>query len=75
MVHYTMIKTRVHRRCTLEVIEVTEMKRITIALSDDLDSEILKMRKQDEFVRCSYSEIVRRLVAAGLEAIGRKEQR
>lgn len=45
---------------------MTDMKRVTISLSDDLDGAILELRKQDEFVRCSYSEIVRHLLTLGL---------
>ena len=53
---------------------MTDMKRITIALTDDLDAAIIAMRKNDEYVRCSYAEIIRRLVSAGLEAMNRKEE-
>lgn len=45
---------------------MTDMRRVTISLSDDLDDAILELRKQDEFVRCSYSEIVRYLLTMGL---------
>lgn len=48
---------------------MTEMKRVTISVPDDLDSRIFAMRKTDEFISCSYSEIVRRLLEAGLKAI------
>lgn len=48
---------------------MTEMKRITIALDDDLDRGIYELRKQDEYTRCSYSEIVRRLVRLGLDSV------
>ena len=45
---------------------MTDMRRVTIALTPEIDSEIYNLRKRDEFVKCSYSEIVRRLVLAGL---------
>lgn len=45
---------------------LTEMRRITIALPDEIDRRILEMRKDDRFVRCSYAEIVRQLLEKGL---------
>ena len=45
---------------------MTEMRRITIALPDEIDRKILEMRKDDRFVRCSYAEIVRQLLEKGL---------
>lgn len=53
---------------------MTEMKRVTFAVPDALDRRILELRKSDEFVRCSYGEIVRRLVAAGIQAVDPNEQ-
>lgn len=47
---------------------MTDMRRVTISLPDDLDNEILNLKKKDEFVRCSYSEIVRKLLLIGLSA-------
>lgn len=52
---------------------MTEMKRVTISVPDDLDSRIFAMRKTDDFVSCSYSEIVRRLLEAGLRTIGKEK--
>lgn len=46
---------------------MTEMRRITIALPDEIDRKILEIRKDDRFVRCSYAEIVRQLLEKGLE--------
>lgn len=42
------------------------MKRVTIAMPADIDAKILDMKKSDQFVRTSYSEIVRMLVVKGL---------
>lgn len=52
---------------------MTDMKRISISLPEDLDSEILELRKKDRFVRCSYSEIVRKLLIIGLSAEKKKQ--
>ena len=40
---------------------MTDMRRVTIALPDELDRRILKLKAEDRFVRCSYSEVVRKL--------------
>jgi len=45
---------------------MTNMKRMSIAIPDELDNRILALRKTDEFIRCSYSEIVRRIIERGL---------
>lgn len=52
---------------------MTDMRRITIALPDELDKRILELRKDDRFVRCSYSEIVRQLLDDGF-ALRRAEK-
>lgn len=46
---------------------MTDMRRVTIALPDEIDREIYELRKSDKFVKCSYSEIIRQLVVAGLD--------
>lgn len=45
---------------------MTNMKRTSVSLPDEIVDRISELRKQDEFRDCSYSEIIRRLVAAGL---------
>lgn len=51
---------------------MTDMKRISVAFDDDIDRGIFELRKTDEYLKCSYSEIVRRLVRIGLTAEARK---
>ena len=46
---------------------MTNMKRITISLPEELETEIYSLRQYDAYSRCSKSEIVRRLVRIGLE--------
>ena len=46
---------------------MTDMKRITVSFPDDIDEAIFELRKTDEFAKCSYSEIVRRLVLMALD--------
>lgn len=46
---------------------MTGMRRVTIPIPQDMDREILEMKKKDEFVRCSYAELVRLLLKRGME--------
>ena len=47
---------------------MTDMKRITVAFPEEIDQAVYELRKDDRFVRCSYSEIIRKMVALGIEA-------
>lgn len=51
---------------------MTDMRRITIALPDEIDRRILELRKDDRFVRCSYAEIVRQLLEHALGESSKK---
>lgn len=44
---------------------MTDMRRVTVSLPDELDKRILEMKKDDRFVRCSYSEVVRQMLEFG----------
>lgn len=48
---------------------MTDMRRVTISLPEEYDRRILELRKNDRFIRCSYSEIARQLLERGLETI------
>lgn len=48
---------------------MTEMKRTTISMPDELDKAVFELRKSERYMRCSYSEIVRTLVEIGLEVV------
>lgn len=50
---------------------MTDMRRVTITIPDEVDQKVLDLRKDDRFVRCSYSEIIRRMLALGLAAYDR----
>lgn len=45
---------------------MTNMKRTTISLPCELADRIFELRKDDRFIRCSYSEIIRQLAERGL---------
>lgn len=46
---------------------MTDMRIASVALPDDLDRAILNFRKQDDYIRLSYSEIIRRLLYKALD--------
>ncbi len=46
---------------------MTDMKRLTVSFPDEINDAIYALRKTDEFSRCSYSEIIRRLVQRALD--------
>lgn len=46
---------------------MTNMKRRTFCIPDDLDKAVLELRKNDEYVECTYGEIIRRLIVIGLQ--------
>ena len=43
-------------------------QRVSLVIPDELNDALIELRKTDEFCRCSYSEIIRRLMEMGLEA-------
>lgn len=45
---------------------MTNMKRTTISLPAELAERIFALRKDDRFVRCSYSDLIRQLAEMGL---------
>lgn len=47
---------------------MTDMKRITVSLTDKLDEEILALKNTEPFKKASYSEIIRFLLYHGIEA-------
>lgn len=44
--------------------------RLSVQLTPEQAKELIELRKQDEYCRLSYGELLRRLVDAGLEATG-----
>ena len=44
--------------------------RVSMVLTKEQEDAILSMRQQDEFRRCSLSEIVRRVIDVGLKSYG-----
>ena len=48
---------------------MTDMRRITISLTEEMDKKILDLRKDSRFARCSYSEIVRKALERSLDSM------
>lgn len=46
---------------------MTNNRRISVSLTPDLEKRVMEMRKTDEFCRISVAEIIRILIARGLE--------
>lgn len=44
--------------------------RLSVQLTAEQAKKLIELRKQDEYCRLSYGELLRRLVDAGLEATG-----
>lgn len=45
---------------------MTDMKRVCFAINNDTDRRLLALRKTDKYVRLTYSELIRKTLAAGL---------
>ena len=52
---------------------MTDMKRITISLTEELNQAIETLKKTDEFKNDPYSGIIRKLIERGLKAEGVKK--
>lgn len=46
---------------------MTNNRRISVSLTPELETKVMEMRKTDEFCRLSVAEIIRILIARGLE--------
>ena len=52
---------------------MTGMRRVTVPIPNDMDKAILEMKKKDEYVRCSYAELVRLILNRGLRGLEKDE--
>lgn len=48
---------------------MADMSRRTVSLPENMEAALIELRKTDRFCRCSYSEIVRQLIEAGLNEV------
>lgn len=54
---------------------MTDMKRTSVSLPDDLVAAIETLRQRPEYSGLTYSEIIRRLIIAGLPGKSKKNAR
>ena len=47
---------------------MTDMRRVTISMPDALDKQILSLRADEWFAKCTYAEIVRRVLEIRLSS-------
>lgn len=53
---------------------MTNMKRTSVSLPPELAARIISLRKDDRFIKCSYSELIRMLAEFGLETLEREKK-
>ena len=46
---------------------MTKNWRLSVSLSKELEAEIIKLRKEDEYCRMSYADLIRILIERGLQ--------
>jgi metal-responsive CopG/Arc/MetJ family transcriptional regulator len=65
-----------HKYTTFEErrMTMTDMKRTTVSFPDEIVMELEKLKKSSGYEKCTYSEIIRRLVIRGLEADERSDK-
>lgn len=73
LMNYNVAKVQ-NLRTGKEVKQMTDMKRVTIAIPEHIDQKVLELRKSDKFIRSSYAEIVRYILSIGIEAYERDRE-
>ena len=68
MLYYSQVHQRIKNIGGDNVSEEMKDWRITITLTKEQENAIVKLRQTDEYCRCSFGELIRRLIDAGLEA-------
>ena len=54
---------------------MTEMRRITFSIPDDMSEQLDRIMQKDEFSDCSCSEVLRRLILVGIKCQDGKEKK
>ena len=52
---------------------MTNMRIISCAIPEEIDRKILDLKKSPEFERCTYSEVLRRIILLGIDTKFRTE--
>lgn len=45
---------------------MANMRRLSLSVPDEIDAVVIRLKKTDEYCRCSYSEILRHLLYQGI---------
>lgn len=45
---------------------MTDMKRLSVSIPEDISNALYDLRKTDEYVKCSYAELIRVILRKGL---------
>ena len=53
---------------------VTDMRRLTVALPDELVTQIVELKQESRFQKSTYSEIIRQLCRIGLDALASERE-
>ena len=48
---------------------MTDMKSTTVSFPEELTARIFALRKDERYIRCSYSELIRQLAEKGLSLV------
>ena len=49
------------------MVKMTKHKRVAVSLPPDLEAKLYELRKTDQFIRMSFSEIMRAMFEKGVE--------
>lgn len=52
---------------------MSDMKRMSISIPDEMEEAIIMLRKTDRFCRSSLAEIIREVLTIGLEQMDKKD--
>lgn len=44
-------------------------KRLSISLPPELEQTVVNLRRTERFCRCSYADIIRQLIVAGMKTV------
>lgn len=55
-------------------MKMENAKRMSVTINKEMENKIIELRKTDEYCRCSYSEIIRKLIEAGMKAFENEQK-
>lgn len=55
-------------------MKMENAKRMSVTINKEMENKIIELRQTDEYCRCSYSEIIRKLIEAGMKAFENEQK-